>query len=392
MDFQSNIWKMNFAHFFSSMHLTAAVSTLFFIQFGHLDFTQIFFLQSWYMFWIFVLEIPTGVLADRFGRKVVIVLSGFAGAIAALFYGSVPNFYIFMLAEFVWALGASLVSGSDQALIYDTLKKIRKKNLAKRIFSRYTNMSMLSFVFAAPLSSIIAATLGLQAAMLLTAVPFTIGGIISLTLKEPPYKNGNESTRMIRIFKTGLKIIRQNKIIRILAVDTALGFILFYFILWLYQPLFSKSGLDLVYWGVVAGVMNVVGVLALEKVHVLENFFGKKKLIYLTAVIPAMLYILSSFTSSIFLIIPIILSIFALTSIRRPLLNSYMNHYIPSAQRATVVSMAAMMQTILIIIINPFFGMLVDFSLDAALVMLGLAGLSVGIFSKIYVKDEFLKK
>ncbi len=392
MDFKSNIWKMNASEFFRSMMFFSAVSIPFFTQFGKLDFTQILFLQSWFMFWIFALEVPTGVIADRFGRKLVIILSSFAGVLATLIYGSISNFYIFMLAEFIWALGYSLLSGSDQAFIYDTLKKVKKKYLAKKVFARYTNMSMLAFMFAAPLGSLMVNTVGLQGVMLLTSVPITISGLIALTLKEPPYKGDKESTRVLKIFRDGLKIIRHNKVVRVLAIDAALGFVMYYFILWLYQPLFIKGDLNLAYWGILVSVMNIVGVVILEKINAVEKLFGRKKLVYLSVIIPALLYIASSFTSSIFIIVPIVWAIFAFSSLRRPLISGYMNHYIPSAQRATVNSMAKMLQTILIIIINPFFGMLIDFSLNTALVVLGMAGIVIGIISKFHVQDNFLRK
>lgn len=54
--------------------------------------------------------------------------------------------------------------------------------------------------------------------------------------------------------------------------------------------------------------------------------------------------------------------------------------------------MANMMQTTLIVLINPFFGMLMDYSLNAALVTIGFAGLAIGVISKFHVQEKFLIK
>jgi hypothetical protein len=41
-----------------------------FREWGRLSFTAIFALQAWFMLMSFLLEVPTGTVADRFGRRV----------------------------------------------------------------------------------------------------------------------------------------------------------------------------------------------------------------------------------------------------------------------------------------------------------------------------------
>ena len=69
MNFKSNIWKMYAFRFLISMHFFSAVLIPFFLDYGNISFTKIMLLQSWFAFWSFVLEIPTGTIADYFGRK-----------------------------------------------------------------------------------------------------------------------------------------------------------------------------------------------------------------------------------------------------------------------------------------------------------------------------------
>ena len=38
-----------------------------------------------------------------------------------------PNFYVFALAEIIWAIGVTFASGADESLVYDSLKKIKKE-------------------------------------------------------------------------------------------------------------------------------------------------------------------------------------------------------------------------------------------------------------------------
>ena len=52
-----------------------SVLVLFFTEWGGITLQQALILQSWFMGWMFLLEIPTGTVADYFGRKISLVLS-----------------------------------------------------------------------------------------------------------------------------------------------------------------------------------------------------------------------------------------------------------------------------------------------------------------------------
>ena len=69
----------------------------FFLEWGKISFTQIMILQSFFVFSKFILEIPTGAIADYFGRKTSIIFSALVMSIAVFVYSSYPNFYIFLL-------------------------------------------------------------------------------------------------------------------------------------------------------------------------------------------------------------------------------------------------------------------------------------------------------
>jgi MFS family permease len=66
---------------------------------GRRQFSQVLFLNSWYMFCVFVLEIPTGTVADFFGRKISIFLGSVVYILAVIVYVSYPNFYVFLAGE-----------------------------------------------------------------------------------------------------------------------------------------------------------------------------------------------------------------------------------------------------------------------------------------------------
>jgi len=64
----NNVWKLNAVRLFFWLHFMASVLVPFFRDWGGISFTQIMLLNAWFMFWNFLLEIPTGTVADFWGR------------------------------------------------------------------------------------------------------------------------------------------------------------------------------------------------------------------------------------------------------------------------------------------------------------------------------------
>src|SRR3989338_9896113 len=109
-----NIKKLYIFGFLYSLSFFGAISIPFFLDWGKLNYAQIFLIQLWFSFWLFILEVPTGVIADKIGRKMTLILSGFTASLGALLYGLFPNIYLFLLAELVFAIGMALRGGADK--------------------------------------------------------------------------------------------------------------------------------------------------------------------------------------------------------------------------------------------------------------------------------------
>jgi len=124
--YESNIWKMYVFKFLVSLHFIGGVLVPFFMDWGKISFTQIMILQSWFMLWIFIMEVPTVTIADYFGRKYSLLLGCIVNIITVIIYTITPNFYLFLVGEFLWATSAALFSGADDAFVYDSLKKCGK--------------------------------------------------------------------------------------------------------------------------------------------------------------------------------------------------------------------------------------------------------------------------
>lgn len=77
---------------------------------------------------IFICEIPTGLIADYKGRKFSIVLGYFLIGIGFLIEGLFPLFTMILIAQVIWGIGYTCISGALQAWITDEvgLNKVDK--------------------------------------------------------------------------------------------------------------------------------------------------------------------------------------------------------------------------------------------------------------------------
>jgi len=381
--FNSNIWKMNLMRFLRGLHFFGGVLIPFFTEWANLSYAQILLLQSWFMVWIFILEVPTGAIADYFGRKVSVALASFSAVAGALVYISVPNFYVFLAGEFLFALGAALLSGADQALIYDSLKRAGRSKASKSVFGRYRSMGLIGILIASPIGGVMG-SLDLRLPMLSFALPAFLAGLVALTMKEPHTRKKTESVRYLNILTEGVKYLSKHRILKILAIDMAFVGTIVYFILWFFQIMLKNAGVGIEYFGFVHATFTIGEIIILTNFSKLENFLGsKRRLLLLSTILPGIMFVIGGLTTYLPLVLLSILLIGSLGLSRDVLLQNYMNKYIPTPKRATILSASNMLKTFSIAAVNPFVGLLADFDFNATLIILGLAAIAWGLMSEM---------
>lgn len=387
---KDTIWKYYAFNFLWHLHFFSAVLVPFFTDWGGISQVKIQILQSWFMFWIFIMEVPTGAIADFLGRKYSLALGALVVTFGALIYGNVPKFEVFLLGEFLFATSFALLSGADKALLYDALKEKGLESESKKIFGNAHAIGLASMLISAPIGSIIASKMGLNFPMLLFSIPAFLACLVGLTIREPKIKTEkSESRRYTRIAIEGFKFFLNHKSLRILAIDGILVAAGSYFVLWLYQPLLKSAGLPISYFGFAHAGMVAAEVIIASNFVRLEKLVGSPaKYLKASALFIGLAFILVGFLPNL-ITISLFIAIaggFGLTRIE--LMTAHMNKHIPSEQRATVLSSISMFRRLALVIINPVVGLVVDWSLSVALILISLLPLSVFFFSK--VKAEML--
>lgn len=125
-----NILIYYLTSFFDSLVFTIPIIIIY-LQ-GKVTIPQVSFLFAFRYFIQLVAELPTGALADILGKRLTIITGYFISVFYFLLLFFSQNFYHFLFAYFLGGIGDSLLSGSTDALVYDSLKQDKnEKNYSK---------------------------------------------------------------------------------------------------------------------------------------------------------------------------------------------------------------------------------------------------------------------
>jgi len=380
--FKGITWRYYVFSFLAGLSFYTAALIPFYTNWGHISLTQVQFLQAWLMFWAFVLEVPTGVIADKFGRKYSVALGCLMTFFSFLIYGSFPYFSAFLVAEFLAAAGMALMSGASEALLYDSLKEENNESSFKNVFGRSFSVGQISAIISAPLGGFIAVKYGLNAPMLFTAFPALIASIILITAKEPSQKySKSEKKNYLDIARKGVSSFIHHKVLRSLAFNGILVYTGVYFLVWLYQPLLQSLGVAIIFFGFIRALFSLSGMVFNHDLQLIEKLFGSNKNFFnISAVLTTISLLSIAVFPNVATVLIAIVLLGGLGQARFTALNSYMNNHIASEQRATTLSTISMLNRIVLIALNPLVGFMADQSVRGAFLFLAVLPILAIIF------------
>ena len=374
---KSNIWKYYLFQIFRNLVFFVPVIVLFWQDVG-LSLTEIMILQSIFAISIVLLEIPTGYFADVFGRRKSLMYSGGFLVVGALAYGLGHNFYHFLIAEIFWAFGNSLISGSDSALVYDTLKDLKQEKTYKKIWGNSIFYLMVAVAFASILGGYIGKinfrwTFYAMIPFLVILIP------LAYSMKEPKrHKLIFKKGYVWELFEILKGIFIKNKKLKWLIIYGGIAHGFNQAVFWFYQPYFKLSGLDIVYFGFVFASFQLVAGISSKYSHKIEGILGEKKSLVMLTILIGGSYLLMSNFIYLFSFIFAFLQQFV-RGFSSVVINDYVNKLITSDVRATVLSAESMIKRLIYAAIIPFAGWIADvYSLINALTILGVTMLVIG--------------
>lgn len=363
--------KLDYVYkFISSIDITSAIWVLY-LSYKGFSLVQIGLLESIFHGTSLMCEIPTGAMADLLGRKKTIVLGRAMAAISAIMMLTANSFWMIAVAFIISALSYNLNSGSEEALVYDTLKVLDKEEEYLKI------NGSLNFIIA------VAEGLAVLIGGILSDYSFTISYCVAIIVSlsalsiamvfvEPEIKN--EVTKdydVIKHFKTCFKVMKDNKRLIFMMLIFELIFTVGTTTRFYGQKYFSLMGYSRTEIAIIFVIASVFSAISAKLAYKLENKLGRKIIVLITMANGIMLLAVA-LGSNLFAIAGFII-FSGFISILYPISSDYINKYIPSAQRATLISVQSMCFSIIMLVFFPIIGYIGDkFSLQYGFAVLAL--------------------
>jgi len=314
-------------------------------------------LQAAYTFFIILFQIPAGTLADKLGRKRILVISTLSYVGAFLMTGSSDSLLRFFVAEIIWASSTATIMGTGEAFLYDSshMAGLNYKRIQGNSYAITDTMIGLTGI----LSGFIGQVMGLRPLFFMSAIPASLALIVALTFKEHRhYRSVAKEEYLIHAKESFSYILRKRELVLVIAFSSIVSTIVF-MTFFLFQIHFTQSGLELKYIGLAYAALFLFSASGNKSCDFLEKRLGEKY---------SILFIL---IGSAFLLFGVALAVgwvavvfagllYFLSGFKYSLVPFLVNKHAADSKRATILSINYTVGNLLFTVFSPVFGYISD--------------------------------
>ena len=355
-----NVWKFGLYNFIDHIRMIWMIKTLFLLWLGF-NFTNISIYESILAFVIFLFEVPLGALADFIGKRKALIISAVLHAVGFMLIGivNVPSHYYFI--AIIMGLAFSFFSGSDVALLYDSLKRVEREKEYKKMRGKINaigHVGSIIGVFVGPALYLVNPRLG----FLSTAAIYFLGAIVLITMKEP-YPSPHKFTikNHWQQTKESLKFSFKHIQVRWVIFYFFVGHIIYELVFTFFQqPVLTNVGLTVEFFGIFFAIM--IGIKAIGAYfadHIEKLLKENITLLFVLLSHVAILWFLAS--GNLFVVVSFIGLLYFIYGFEDVILEDYINTHISSNKRATILSVQSMFHNAMMIFIFLVIGKSIDF-------------------------------
>lgn len=135
--------------FFATLVFT--VNLIYQVQVVHLNPLQLVLVGTVLEGTLFIFEVPTGIVADVYSRRLSIIIGVFLVGVGLALQGVVPTFGVILLAQVIWGIGYTFTSGATQAWLTDEIGVER----ANPLFLRASQIELIGSIIAVAIATAI---------------------------------------------------------------------------------------------------------------------------------------------------------------------------------------------------------------------------------------------
>lgn len=368
--YKKNIPRLYLVKISKWFNLVMPIVVLFY-QSNSMGMHDIFVLKAIYSVAIVAMEIPSGWMADVWGRKKTLILGSIFGSLGFLIYSFSFGFWAFAVAEIILGIGHSFVSGADSALLYDSLKADQKTDKYIREEGRITSVGNFAEAIAGVAAGFLAA-ISLRTPFYFQFAVAAIAIPAALTMTEPKIHSKEHIHSIRQLFNNIKSTFLKDQNLRIsILISSVTGTATLTFA-WLVQPFFEAVGLPVEMFGIFWTALNLTVGVSSVFAHKVAGFFGRKWSLLIVIVLLASGYVFSGISIS-YVGFAFLFLFYLVRGIATPIFKNYINAFTASEVRATMLSVRNFLIRIVFAGIGPLLGWITDnIGLDRAFIFAGV--------------------
>jgi MFS family permease len=338
------------AMFNASLALIWGVNTLFLMSAG-LTIFQVMLVNATFSLGQFVFEVPTGVVADTIGRRASLLLCLATVLVATVAYlatawlhlGIVP----FIVVSVLLGLGFTFYTGAVDAWMVDAVRHVGYDGPLEPIFARVQAVFGASML----LGTVSGGLLGqlhlyvpyiVRAALLVPTIAVAFVSMHDIGFQARPLHLRELPAEMKRILREGARHGLNHRVVRPLMLSSfvAMSFGMFGFYSW-QRYFLDLLGKELVWvTGVIAALVAFSGIVGNRLVGVVSSIVPRRTSVMMIATcVQATALVASGLLHSFVPVVACYLVSAVANGMASPVRQSLLNANIPSAQRATIISL-----------------------------------------------------
>ena len=330
----------------------ATVSSVYRINEAGLDPLQLVLVGTVLELTVFIAEVPTGVIADVYSRRLSIVVGFTLVGAGFILEGAMPVFVTILLAQVVWGIGFTFTSGATQAWLADELGEPSEAGAVFVTAAKYESIGALLGIGL----SVALATIHLGLSLIAGGLIFVMLALfLAMTMGEhgftrtPSNERGNWSS-MVGVLSTGSRAVSLNRVLMALvAVQLFFGMSSEPFDrLWAKHALHvfefpSLAGLPSIAWfGAVQAASAIGGAIVIatmERAIPIDREWAPRAALSIANALMIGATAVFALTGDFAIAVSMIVIIYVLHRVNEPFTTVWLNRHCESEYRATVFSL-----------------------------------------------------
>lgn len=354
----TNIGKLYSFSFLKMTLFPMAIITLFWKDQIGLSLTDILLLQGIFSITMVVMEYPSGYLSDRIGYRTALNFAALLGVIGWGLYAWADSFSQVLVAEIILGISISFISGTDSALLFETLKADGQEQDYARHEGRMSGFGQIGEACGAIFAGLLYAAFPLLP-FLIQILVWVLALMLTCRLVEPQRKLKSPASHVAEALKSTRYALLENKRLRYtILLNLVLGLASFYPV-WLIQPYMQDGGVPVAWFGPIWAVANLSVALSALASHRSHLKLGDRHMVLLFLLLIIAGYLGLGLVGGLwgFLFYYLLTS---MRGLRGPMFLNHVQQEIPSANRAGILSLQSLAFRLSFVCTGPVVGMLAD--------------------------------